>query len=72
MMVRTIEIEGAETAHVSYKELWRGSDLRRTLICCFIYAAQNWAGNLIGNQAVFFFERESGRLATLTSPTDYI
>ena len=27
-------------------------------ILSFIYAAQNWAGNLISNQSIFFFERE--------------
>jgi hypothetical protein len=26
---------------------------------CGIYMAQNWAGNLIANQAVYFFERGS-------------
>jgi SP family general alpha glucoside:H+ symporter-like MFS transporter len=29
------------------------------LIVCGVYAAQNLAGNLIANQSVFFFERES-------------
>lgn len=30
-------------------------------IICGIYMAQNWAGNLIANQAVYFFERGSER-----------
>lgn len=55
MIIRTVEIEQDETANVSYLELLRSSDLRRTLIVCGIYAAQNWAGNLIANQATFFF-----------------
>jgi MFS transporter, SP family, general alpha glucoside:H+ symporter len=32
--------------------------LRRTIITCLMYASQNFAGNLIANQATFFFERE--------------
>ena len=40
-------------------ELFKGTDLYRTLIVCGVYAAQNLTGNLIANQAVYFFERES-------------
>lgn len=57
MMRRVIESE--DTSKPTLIELFKGSDLRRTLIVCGIYAAQNLAGNLIANQAVFFFERES-------------
>ncbi|WVQ69778.1 uncharacterized protein L199_007998 [Kwoniella botswanensis] len=57
MITRTIEIEEHETSNVSYAELFKGSDLRRTLIVCGVYAAQNWAGNLIANQATFFFQQ---------------
>jgi MFS transporter, SP family, general alpha glucoside:H+ symporter len=42
----------------SLLDLWRGTDLRRTVIVCLMYASQNFAGNLIANQATFFFERE--------------
>ena len=58
MMSRTVEIEAALTKRPTYMDLLRGTDLRRTLITCFIYAGQNFAGNLIANQAVFFFVRE--------------
>lgn len=34
------------------------ADLRRTTITCLMYASQNFAGNLIANQATFFFERK--------------
>lgn len=57
MMRRVIERES--TVSPNLIELFKGTDLRRTAIVCGIYAAQNLAGNLIANQAVFFFERES-------------
>lgn len=56
MMRRVVELE-ASTSAPSYIELFRKTDLRRTLIVCGIYGAQNLAGNLIANQAVYFFER---------------
>ncbi|KAJ7706764.1 maltose porter [Mycena rosella] len=56
MMRRVVDLEKS-TAAPSYIELLKGSDLRRTLIVCGIYAAQNLAGNLIANQAVYFFEQ---------------
>jgi SP family general alpha glucoside:H+ symporter-like MFS transporter len=58
MMIRTNEIEKATTNNPTYLDLFKGTDLRRTLITCFVYAGQNFAGNLIANQAVYFFERE--------------
>lgn len=57
MMRRTIELEKTEK-EPNYLELFRGTDLYRTLIVCGVYAAQNLTGNLIANQAVYFFERE--------------
>lgn len=65
MMRRVIQHE-AETSP-NYIELFRGSDLRRTLIVCGIYAAQNLAGNLIANQAVYFFERTFPSLSCLAT-----
>lgn len=57
MMRRVVDHE--KKTSTSYLELFKGTDLRRTAIVCGIYAAQNLAGNLIANQAVYFFERES-------------
>lgn len=57
MMERTVEIEAHLGGNPSLLDLWKGTDLRRTLITCLIYASQNFAGNLIANQATFFFER---------------
>ncbi|KAJ7113268.1 maltose porter [Mycena crocata] len=56
LMRRVIELEKTVSAP-SYVELFKGTDLRRTLIVCAIYAGQNLAGNLIANQAVYFFEQ---------------
>ncbi|KAI0971464.1 general substrate transporter [Xylaria arbuscula] len=56
MMRRVIELEKSEK-EPSYVELFKGVDLYRTLIVCGVYAAQNLTGNLIANQAVFFFEQ---------------
>ncbi|KAJ7069297.1 maltose porter [Mycena amicta] len=56
MMRRVVDLEKSTTAP-TLVELFRGTDLRRTLIVCGIYAAQNLAGNLIANQAVYFFEQ---------------
>ncbi|KAK3387424.1 alpha glucoside transporter [Podospora didyma] len=58
MMRRTIELEKS-TKEPSYLELFRGTDTYRTLIVCGVYAAQNLTGNLIANQAVYFF-RQAG------------
>lgn len=56
MIKRVVDLE-MSTSAPSYVELFRKTDFRRTLIVCGIYAAQNLSGNLIANQAVYFFER---------------
>jgi len=58
MMRRTIDLE-TSTKSPSHLELFKGTDLYRTMIVCGVYAAQNLTGNLIANQAVYFFERKS-------------
>ena len=55
MIKRTIDLEASQTSP-NYIELFKGSDLRRTLIVSGVYAAQNLTGNLIANQAVYFFQ----------------
>ncbi|KAF5636198.1 major facilitator superfamily transporter [Fusarium sp. NRRL 52700] len=57
MMERTAKIEEAEGRNPSLIDLVKGTDLRRTTITSLIYASQNFAGNLIANQATFFFEQ---------------
>ncbi|AEO67584.1 uncharacterized protein THITE_2116470 [Thermothielavioides terrestris NRRL 8126] len=56
MMRRVVELERSEK-EPNLVELFKGTDLYRTLIVCGVYAAQNLTGNLIANQAVYFFEQ---------------
>jgi SP family general alpha glucoside:H+ symporter-like MFS transporter len=58
MMRRTIDLEKS-IKEPNLLELWKGTDRYRTLIVCGVYAAQNLTGNLIANQAVYFF-RQAG------------
>lgn len=58
MIERTVEIEANMGGAPSLLDLFKGTDLRRTIITCLIYASQNFAGNLIANQATYFFERK--------------
>ncbi|KAF7553102.1 hypothetical protein G7Z17_g3885 [Cylindrodendrum hubeiense] len=57
MMERTVEIEAKMGGNPTLLDLFKGTDLRRTTITCLMYASQNFAGNLIANQATFFFEQ---------------
>ena len=57
MMERTVEIEHKMGGSPTLIDLVKGTDLRRTLITCIAYASQNFAGNLIANQATFFFQQ---------------
>ncbi|KAK5676317.1 hypothetical protein LTS10_011129 [Elasticomyces elasticus] len=56
MMRRVIDME-ASIKPPGHLELFKGTDLRRTLIVCGVYLAQNLTGNLIANQAVYFFQQ---------------
>lgn len=69
MMRRTIELEKTEKKP-SLVELWKGTDLYRTLIVCGVYASQNLTGNLIANQAVYFFKRESNHFPATSYEAD--
>lgn len=57
MMRRVVDLE-TSVKEPSHLELFKGTDLYRTLIVCGVYLAQNLTGNLIANQAVYFFQRE--------------
>ncbi|KAH9826772.1 maltose permease [Teratosphaeria destructans] len=57
MIERTVEIEALRGGAPKLLDLFKGVDLRRTTIICLMYASQNFAGNLIANQATFFFEQ---------------
>jgi len=56
MMRRVVEMEKSDK-RPTHLELFKGTDLYRTLIVCGVYLAQNLTGNLIANQAVYFFEQ---------------
>lgn len=58
MVERLVEIERKTGGNPTLLDLFKGVDLRRTTITCLMYASQNFAGNLIANQATFFFQRE--------------
>jgi MFS transporter, SP family, general alpha glucoside:H+ symporter len=62
MMERTVEVELAQGGTPSLLELFRRTDLRCTTIICLMYASQNFAGNLIANEATVFFERKFKRI----------
>lgn len=55
---RTVELERLHGGTPTLLDLFKGTDLRRTTIICLMYASQNFAGNLIANQATYFFERK--------------
>ncbi|KAK8102115.1 hypothetical protein PG984_015261 [Apiospora sp. TS-2023a] len=57
MMERTVEIEKKLGGEPSLLDLLKGVDRRRTIITCLMYASQNFAGNLIANQATYFFQQ---------------
>ncbi|RAL09356.1 putative hexose carrier protein [Aspergillus homomorphus CBS 101889] len=57
MIERTVKIEQEQGGSPTLLDLFKGTDLRRTTITCLMYASQNFAGNLIANQATFFFEQ---------------
>jgi SP family general alpha glucoside:H+ symporter-like MFS transporter len=71
MMRRVIEMEKSVKSP-TLLELFKGTDLRRTWIVAGVYLAQNLTGNLIANQAVYFFQRmyysirEAPTIANLT------
>jgi SP family general alpha glucoside:H+ symporter-like MFS transporter len=57
MMVHTNEIELETTAGTSYFDCFRGTDLRRTEIACFIFAGQVLSGSTFAYSGTYFFEQ---------------
>ena len=66
MIERTVQIEAETGGEATLLDLLKGTDLRRTVITCMMYTSQNFAGNLIANQATYFFERKYIHLQCLT------
>jgi SP family general alpha glucoside:H+ symporter-like MFS transporter len=56
-MIRTNHYETKITQGTSYKDCFRGSNLRRTEICCAVWAIQTLCGSPIVSYATYFFEQ---------------
>jgi SP family general alpha glucoside:H+ symporter-like MFS transporter len=70
MIERTVKIEEEQMGgSPTLLDLVKGTDRRRTIITCLVYASQNFAGNLIANQATISL---SVRPPLSLSPTSYI
>jgi SP family general alpha glucoside:H+ symporter-like MFS transporter len=69
MIERAVEIEEEQMGgSPTLLDLVKGTDRRQTTITCLVYASQNFAGNLIANQATYFFERVSTLFLLPSSP----
>lgn len=56
-MIRTNHYETEITQGTSYKDCFRGSNLRRTEICCTVWAIQTLCGSPIMGYATYFFKQ---------------
>ncbi|KAL3453044.1 general substrate transporter [Aspergillus insuetus] len=58
MIECTVKIEEEQMGGLpTLLDLVKGTDRRRTIITWLVHASQNFAGNLIANQATYFFEQ---------------
>ncbi|KAK6506572.1 hypothetical protein TWF506_011477 [Arthrobotrys conoides] len=57
MMIHTNEIEKRMTLGTSYIHCFKGVDLRRTEIACFVWAIQNLCGAGIMGYSTYFYEQ---------------
>ncbi|KAL2214300.1 sugar porter family MFS transporter [Sarocladium strictum] len=57
MMVHTTALEEKTTAGASYKDCFKGTDLRRTQIVCMVWAMQNLSGNSFSNYSTYFLKQ---------------
>ncbi|TXT10552.1 hypothetical protein VHUM_02057 [Vanrija humicola] len=56
-MMRTIATEEAEENGVKILDVFKGVDLRRTLIVCLIHASAYYTGLVLGLQSTYFFQQ---------------
>lgn len=56
-MMRTIATEEAAENGVKILDLFKGVDLRRTLIVCLIHASAYYTGLVLGLQSTYFFQQ---------------
>ncbi|KAI0853957.1 sugar transporter [Daldinia vernicosa] len=57
LMVYTDEMEKQVSQGTKYWDCFRGTDLRRTEIVCFIWLAQTMSGTAIGGLSSYFFQQ---------------
>lgn len=57
MMVHTTALEQKITAGASYRDCFKGIDLRRTEIVCLVWAIQNLSGNSFSNYSTYFLKQ---------------
>ncbi|KAH9843340.1 sugar porter family MFS transporter [Teratosphaeria destructans] len=70
MMVYTTELERANTEGFTYRDCFRGADLRRTEICCMVWAIQTLCGSSsITGFSTYFFEQAGLDLSNAFSLT---
>lgn len=67
MMRRVIDMEAAEK-EPTYVELFKGTDLRRTLIVAGVYAAQNLTGNCKQSPGQIVPQRQRSSCAQTLDP----
>ena len=57
MMVHTVKLEKEITSGASYLDCFRGTNLRRTEICCLTFAGQVMSGSTFAYGPTYFFEQ---------------
>ena len=57
MMVHTVRLEKEMTTGASYLDCFRGTNLRRTEICCLTFAGQVMSGSTFAYGPTYFFEQ---------------
>jgi SP family general alpha glucoside:H+ symporter-like MFS transporter len=57
MMVHTTQLEAEVETGSSYASCFRGTNLRRTEIACFVYGIQAFIGNPLQGYTTYFFEQ---------------
>ncbi|KAF6791729.1 MFS sugar transporter [Colletotrichum sojae] len=55
MMLHTTKVESSVSSGVSYKDCFKGIDLRRTEICCLAFAGQVMSGSSFAYTPTYFF-----------------
>lgn len=57
MMVHTTALEEKTTAGASYLDCFKGTDRRRTILVCMVWAMQNLSGNSFSNYSTYFLKQ---------------